>query len=59
MAKIKSLTKSHVVHRGLDIFRDRKEGVPFKLKKEEVPGLAETSWDPDLDDMRVHAADST
>ena len=51
LAKIKSLTKSHVVHPGLEEFKHRREGQHLKLRKEEVPGLAETSWDPDLDDM--------
>ncbi|ODN94203.1 histone acetyltransferase [Cryptococcus wingfieldii CBS 7118] len=52
IGKIKTLTKSHIVHPGLDVFKDRKpEGDNRKLAKEEVPGLAESGWNPDLDDI--------
>jgi histone acetyltransferase len=59
------LTKSHIVHPGLQIFEDKKPG-EIKLAKEDVPGLgetglvaqrnpltalAETGWNPDLDAM--------
>jgi histone acetyltransferase len=67
LAKIKSLTRSHIVHPGLQVFKDKKPG-EIKLSKDEVPGLgesvptaptwrvidvlvAETGWNPDLDAM--------
>ncbi len=45
MAKVRTISKSHIVHPGLKVFRDKKEG-EVKLSKEDVPGLGElrTSW---------------
>lgn len=51
LARIKSFTKSHVIHKGLKVFKNRKPGQEIKLKKEDVPGLAESGWNPDLDEM--------
>lgn len=45
------MTKSHIVHPGLQIFRDRKPMQEIRLRKEDVPGLAESVWDPALDAM--------
>lgn len=39
----------------LEAFRDRKPGEIVKLSKEQVPGLVESGWDPDLDEMCVTA----
>ncbi|WVQ80803.1 hypothetical protein IAT38_002909 [Cryptococcus sp. DSM 104549] len=51
IGKIKTLTKSHIVHPGLEMFKDRKPGEEIKLEKEQVPGLAESGWNPDLDEI--------
>ncbi|WWC94259.1 hypothetical protein V866_001099 [Kwoniella sp. B9012] len=51
LAKIRTISRSHIVHPGLAIFRDRKPGEEIKLTKEQVPGLAESGWNPDLDDI--------
>lgn len=47
--KIKSLTRGHIVYPGLEVFKDKKPDAEVKLSKSEVPGLAETSWDPAVD----------
>ncbi|WWC62045.1 uncharacterized protein I303_104633 [Kwoniella dejecticola CBS 10117] len=51
LAKIRTISRSHVVHPGLAIFKNVKPGEAIKLTKEQVPGLAESGWDPDLDDI--------
>ena len=51
--KIKSMTRGHIVYPGLAVFRDRKPGEEVKLNKHDVPGLAETSWDPAVDALYV------
>ncbi|WVW84008.1 hypothetical protein I302_106034 [Kwoniella bestiolae CBS 10118] len=51
LAKIRTISRSHIVHPGLAIFRDVKPGEQVKLTKEQVPGLAESGWNPDLDDI--------
>ncbi|EIW70367.1 hypothetical protein TREMEDRAFT_29235, partial [Tremella mesenterica DSM 1558] len=50
LAKIRTISRSHIVHPGLTIFKERKPG-QTKLSKEDVPGLAESGWNPDLDAM--------
>lgn len=47
LAKIRTISRSHIVHPGLTIFKNRKSGKP--LTKDDVPGLAESGWNPDLD----------
>ncbi|WRT66439.1 uncharacterized protein IL334_003396 [Kwoniella shivajii] len=51
LAKIRTISKSHIIHSGLQIFKDRKPGQEVKLSKEQVPGLAESGWNPDLDEI--------
>ncbi|WVR07104.1 hypothetical protein IAU60_004143 [Kwoniella sp. DSM 27419] len=51
LAKIRTISRSHVVHPGLQVFKDRKPGVEIKLSKSQVPGLAESGWNPDLDEI--------
>lgn len=43
MAKIRTISQSHVVHPGLAVFKNRKEGEEITLKKEQVPGLSESA----------------
>lgn len=38
---------------GIEEFKDRKPG-ELKLRKDDIPGLAESGWNPDLDEMYVH-----
>lgn len=54
MAKIRTISRSHIVHPGLEVFKDRKPGQEITLKKEDIPGLAESGWNPELDAMYVH-----
>ncbi|WVO16140.1 hypothetical protein L204_103809 [Cryptococcus depauperatus] len=51
IAKIKTFTRSHIVHPGLKVFKDKKPDEATILTKDEVPGLAESGWNPDLDDI--------
>ncbi|WWD17233.1 hypothetical protein CI109_101671 [Kwoniella shandongensis] len=51
LAKIRTISRSHIVHPGLAIFKDLKPGEELKLSKEQVPGLAESGWNPDLDEI--------
>lgn len=51
LAKIRTISQSHVVRKGLTVFKDRKSQEPIKLSKEEIPGLTESGWDEDLDNM--------
>jgi len=41
LAKIRTISRSHVVRPGLQIFKDRKPGQEIKLTKADVPGLGE------------------
>lgn len=50
-AKIRTISQSHVVRPGLEVFKNRKPGESIKLEKEDIPGLAESGWNPDLDEM--------
>ncbi|KAK4686728.1 histone acetyltransferase, partial [Tremellales sp. Uapishka_1] len=51
LAKIRTISKSHVVHPGLQVFKNRKPDQEIKLSKEDVPGLTESGWNPDLDEI--------
>lgn len=51
LAKIRTISRSHIVHPGLEVFKNRKPGEVIKLSKEDVPGLAESGWNPELDAM--------
>ncbi|ORY33986.1 hypothetical protein BCR39DRAFT_518041 [Naematelia encephala] len=51
LAKIRTISKSHIVHPGLEIFKKRKPGEEIRLTKDQVPGLAESGWNPDLDEI--------
>ncbi|KAN0064561.1 histone acetyltransferase [Thecaphora frezii] len=82
LEKIRSISRSHVVHPGLEVFKDRdrlirakgliekpdgtvgmptkKEGedngpedptVTFLIDPKEVPGLAESGWTPEMDEL--------
>lgn len=63
LAKIRSISKSHIVHPGLDVFRKqsgtKKEDVVdssdpsalFKIHPSEVPGLKESAWTVEMDEL--------
>lgn len=70
VAKIKSLSQSHVVHPGLDLFRqphfapdqtsgtgdaeeDARRAAARKLDPSLVPGLKESGWTPEMDELYV------
>lgn len=52
LAKIRTISRSHVVRPGLQVFKDRKPGEEIKLTKADVPGLGEL-----LDRHLTHRAD--
>lgn len=39
LAKIQTISHSHVVRPGLEVFKNRKPGEDMKLPKEQIPGL--------------------
>lgn len=52
LAKIRTISQSHVVRSGLTVFKERDlEKEPLKLKKEDIPGLVESGWDEEMDAM--------
>jgi histone acetyltransferase len=52
LAKIREKSKSHIVHSGLKIFKNRKEGdPPIEIDPSEVPGLKESGWTPAMDEL--------
>lgn len=65
LSKIRSISKSHIVHPGLDVFRNlppmgernEKPADPsnpkanFKVDPSEVPGLKESAWNLEMDEM--------
>lgn len=67
LAKIRSISKSHIVHPGLSVFRDvtvtKKEdsqlidesnnapGANFKIQPYQVPGLKESGWTVEMDEL--------
>jgi histone acetyltransferase len=48
MRKIRSIGKSHIVHKGLDHFR--KEGFT-PLNASDIPGIKEAGWTQEMDDL--------
>lgn len=63
-AKIRSISKSHIVYPGLDVFRNpppKKESkaesdahdltANFKIDPSEVPGLKESAWTVEMDEL--------
>ncbi|KAI8449158.1 Bromodomain-containing protein [Phakopsora pachyrhizi] len=46
--KIKLVSQSHVIHKGLEIFKNRLEK---PLDPSQVPGLKETGWNPEMDQL--------
>ncbi|KAF8331076.1 Bromodomain-containing protein [Cantharellus anzutake] len=47
LTKIRQLSKSHIIYKGLDVFRNAPEG--FKIHHKDVPGLCESGWTPEMD----------
>ncbi|KAH8119107.1 histone acetyltransferase GCN5 [Phellopilus nigrolimitatus] len=51
LAKIREMSRSHVVHPGLPQFRDGADadaGAGARVEPQDVPGLRETGWTPDM-----------
>ncbi|WAQ83038.1 hypothetical protein PtA15_3A404 [Puccinia triticina] len=48
MSKIKLISQSHVVHKGLDVFRQPRVQ---PVNPADVPGLKEIGWNPELDQL--------
>jgi len=62
LAKIRLLSQSHVIHPGLDFFSNAPPG--SKIDHTRVPGLKESGWTPEMDELymaltRVSLLDST
>lgn len=63
LTKIRSISKSHIVHPGLDIFRDtsiqpkrededsNNPAANFKIDPSQVPGLKESAWTVEMDEL--------
>ncbi|BGP17158.1 hypothetical protein JCM10213_006047 [Rhodosporidiobolus nylandii] len=49
LAKIRQLSQSHVVHRGLQFFATAPPG--SKIDPSMVPGLKESGWTPEMDEL--------
>ncbi|KAF8313144.1 Bromodomain-containing protein [Clavulina sp. PMI_390] len=49
ITKIRQVSKSHVVHKGLEQFRNAPPG--FKMDPKSIPGLRDTGWTPEMDEM--------
>lgn len=58
-ARIRSFSRSHIVYPGLDVFKKRGSGnhaphsdkVELVVQPSEVPGLRETGWTPEMDEL--------
>ncbi|KDN38459.1 Bromodomain-domain-containing protein [Tilletiaria anomala UBC 951] len=51
LTKIREVSRSHIVHPGLEIFKRRKEGETIELDASQVPGLKESGWTPAMDEL--------
>ncbi len=52
LAKIREHSKSHIVHSGLQVFKNRKpDDPPLELDPADVPGLKESGWTPAMDEL--------
>ncbi|KAJ9119037.1 hypothetical protein QFC22_003528 [Naganishia vaughanmartiniae] len=51
LAKIQTISQSHVVRPGLAIFKNRKPGEKIELAKEDIPGLVDSGWDARMDEL--------
>jgi len=49
LAKIRLLSQSHVIHPGLDFFANAPPG--SKIDHTRVPGLKESGWTPEMDEL--------
>lgn len=55
MRKIRGISRSHIVHPGLDFFRKKKgnddDKVEIKDPLKDIPGLKEAGWTPEMDEL--------
>lgn len=60
LAKIRKISRSHIVHPGLEIFKPVREGgkredgnaaKEIKVDASQVPGLKESGWTPEMDEL--------
>ncbi|KAJ9092781.1 hypothetical protein QFC21_006656 [Naganishia friedmannii] len=51
LAKIQTISQSHVVRPGLTIFKNRNPGEKIELAKEDIPGLVDSGWDARMDEL--------
>jgi len=51
LSKIRMISRSHVVHPGLEIFKNKEEGQEIKVDPSQVPGLKESGWTPEMDEI--------
>lgn len=49
LSKIRALSKSHIVHTGLEVFKGLEPGK--SIDPSQVPGLKESGWTPEMDEL--------
>ncbi|TEB30345.1 histone acetyltransferase, GCN5 superfamily [Coprinellus micaceus] len=49
LTKVREMSRSHVVHQGLDIFKEGTWEDGMTIDPKDVPGLRETGWNPEME----------
>ena len=49
LTKVREMSRSHVVHQGLDIFKEGTWEDGMSIDPKDVPGLRETGWNPEME----------
>ncbi|KAF6763071.1 histone acetyltransferase NGF-1 [Ephemerocybe angulata] len=58
LAKVREMSRSHVVHQGLDVFKDGHWEEGMTVDPKDVPGLRETGWNPEMEkDLNLKSPD--
>lgn len=53
LTEIRQVSQSHIVHPGLDFFKNRPAGSTASIDPLSVPGLKESGWTPEMDALFV------
>jgi len=49
LSKVREMSKSHVVHPGLEVFKEGQWEDGMSVDPKDVPGLKETGWNPEME----------
>ncbi|RXW25074.1 hypothetical protein EST38_g818 [Candolleomyces aberdarensis] len=49
LTKVRQMSKSHIVHQGLDVFKEGRWEEGMAVDPRDVPGLRETGWNPEME----------